>query len=299
MALQLDLRHYETVVAIIELGTMTAAARQLSTTQSALSHRLADAERRLGVPLFDRSHRRRLRPTRAGLVVHQTAVRALADLQRTEALLIASEDHAKTTVRISVGTYDCFHWYPSFLSAMRAELPSVQLELTVVGDAPGAALAGDAVDLVIAPGRPEGHVDRHHVLDDELVAVFAPQHPLAGRSWLSAEDLADEMYLTYNSAPSSGFEYDRFIRAAEVYPRFVNVVPQISAIVELVAAGAGMTILSRWALSPVLDSGRIVAVSCGEHGLPLSWSAVYRADESLDSPARSVGKLLAQRITAP
>ena len=53
MPLLLDLRHYETVLAIVELETMTAAAKELSTSQSALSHRLAEAERRLETSLFD------------------------------------------------------------------------------------------------------------------------------------------------------------------------------------------------------------------------------------------------------
>ena len=43
MPLQLDLRHYETVGAIVDLGTMTAAADALHTTQSAVSHRVAEA----------------------------------------------------------------------------------------------------------------------------------------------------------------------------------------------------------------------------------------------------------------
>ena len=87
VTLRLELRHYETVVAIVELGSMTAAAKRLHTTQSALSHRLADAERRLGVKLFDRGAERRLKPTRAGLVVHQSASRALAELERSESML--------------------------------------------------------------------------------------------------------------------------------------------------------------------------------------------------------------------
>jgi DNA-binding transcriptional LysR family regulator len=91
MVLQLELRHYETVLAIVELGTMTAAAKALSTSQSALSHRLAEAERRLGTTLFERGPQRRLKPTRAGVVIHQAASRALADLERSEALLLSEE----------------------------------------------------------------------------------------------------------------------------------------------------------------------------------------------------------------
>ena len=295
MPLQLDLRHYETVVAITELGTMTAAAQRLNSSQSALSHRLAQAERRLGTKLFDRDSRRRLLPTRAGLMVHQTASRALADLERSEQLLITGDRTITATVRIGVGSYDCYHWFPSFLRDVRRHHPTIDLQLVVIDDQPSADLAAGTADLVIAPGTPEGIFDTRLLFRDELVLCVAPGHRLAGRDRVEADDLADEAYLTYNPRPAPGFEFDRFIGPAQRYPRTVTVVEQTNAIAELVAADAGISILSRWALAPVLDAGRIVGIRCGD-GLPLEWNALVRPSEAPDSPSRLIAEHLAQHL---
>ena len=296
MVLQLEVRHYETVVAIVELGTMTAAARQLSTTQSALSHRLSEAERRLGVRLFDRGPRRKLKPTRAGLIIHQSASRALVDLERSEALLRLQHHRVTATVRIGVGAYDHFSWYPAFLETARDRHPDIELDLVVVGDRPGEALAAGTADLVIAPGEPEGAVATRPLFDDELVCIVDPDHHLRDQRWIVAEDLTDESYLTYNPAPAPGFEYDRFIRPAESSPRIVTVVPTTSAIAEMVAAAAGVSILSRWALGPVIQSRRVVPIRCGPDGLSLPWSAVLRANEPTGSAASRTGELLATEL---
>ncbi len=298
MPLRLDLRHYETVVAIVELGTMTEAARQLHASQSALSHRLNEAERRLGVRLFERGPQRRLKPTRAGLVVHQTASRALTDLERSEQLLLNDDQDVTATVRIGVGSYDTFHWYPGLLRLARSRHPDIELQLVSVGDEPGTAVADGAADVVIAPGAPEGSVAISPVFDDELVCVVDPGHRLAGRDWIAADDLVEETYLTYSPAPAPGFEYDRFIRPADNYPRLVTVVPQTSAIVEMVAAGAGVSILSRWALTSAIAAGRVRPLRCGPDGLALPWVTVTRASEPDDSPVARIVTLLRERFAA-
>jgi len=292
MTLQLDLRHYETITAIIDLGTMTAAAAALHTTQSALSHRLAEAERRLDTRLFERSGKRALRPTQAGLAVHQAASRALADLERCEALVGSSGPDVEAVVRIAVGSYDCFHWFPDVLRRATTDLPAVQIELVMVGDAPGQALADRRADLVIGLGSPTGNPQRRPIFQDELMLMTAPDHPLAERKWVATDDLADESYLTYNPTPAPGFEYDRFFRTGTTYPRLVTVVERTSAITELVAAGAGVSILSRWALEPAVSVGRIAAVRCGSDGLDITWSAFARTDEPADSPPSQVADLL-------
>lgn len=291
--LVLDLRHYETIVAIVEFDTMTDAAAHLSMTQSALSHRLAEAERRLDTQLFNRGHHRRLTPTRDGLAIHQSATRALAELARTEANLIKAASPAPTTLRIAVGSYDCYHWFPGFLAHVRRCIPGIDLELVVVGDAPSPALASRSVDIVIAPGRPEGDITLRHLFEDELVFVTSPNHRLAGSATVEAADLAEETYLTYNAQPTPGFEYDRFIHPASTYPLVVRVVRQTSAITELVAAGAGVSILSQWALEPALTSGRVHASSCGTDRLPLTWHAATRRN---DDQALLVVDELAQHL---
>ena len=296
MSLQLDLRHYETVVAITDLGTMTAAAERLHSSQSALSHRLAEAERRLGTPLFERGPRRRLLPTRAGLMIHQTARRALADLERSEQLLLNEERTITATVRIAVGSYDCYHWFPAFLHDMRVGHPTIDLQLVVIDDQPSAHLAAGTADLVMAPGTPEGIFDTKALFLDELVLCVAPRHRLASRRSIEAADLADEAFLTYNPRPTPGFEFDRFIGPAGIYPRTVTVVEQTNAIAELVAADAGVSILSRWALAPMIDTNRIIELRCGDGGLPLEWNALLRPNEPADSPARRITRELALHL---
>jgi LysR family transcriptional regulator for metE and metH len=296
MALQLDLRHYETVAAIVELGSMTAAALELATTQSALSHRLAEAERRLGVQLFERGAQRRLRPTRAGLAVHQAALRALADLERCETLLRSETSGITSVVRIAVGSYDCYHWYPTFLEVAKREHPAVALELVVVGDAPSESLAANTADLVLAASWPTGPIECQPAFSDELVLITSPDHPLADRDYIEVEEMVEETYLTYSPNPAPGFEFDRFIRPANVYPLVVTIVPSTSAIAELVAAGAGVGILSRWALAPMIDGGRLAAVRCGAAGLDLDWHVALRSQEPDGSPVRLIADALRRHV---
>ena len=290
--LRLELRHYETVVALVESETMTSAARQLAVTQSALSHRLAEAERRLGATLFSRGSDRRLTPTGHGLAVHQAASRVIDELRRLEEALVSAPSSVEVTLRVAVGGYETYHWFPGFLDELRRDRPEVELDLVVIADAPGAALAARAVDLVLAPGVPSGDIGLVHLFDDELVLVCAPVHSLADHESIEAGDLVDETLLTYNALPSPGFEYDRFVRPSGATPRIVRVVRQTSAIVELVAAGVGVSILSRWATGPAVEAGRLATARCGD-GLEIPWHAAVRRN---DVVASEVAERLSQYL---
>lgn len=295
MSTLLDLRHYETVVAIVDFGSMTRAAQYLAISQSALSHRLSEAERRLSTPLFNRGADRRLTPTPAGLAVYQAANRALGELRRIESSLVSGQPEAETVLRVGVGAYEAYHWFPRCLREVRERRPDIDLDLISVPDPVGTALADRSVDIALAPGYPNGTVALIPAFDDELVLICSPEHPLANRGHIEPIDVIDETMLTYSMLPTTGFEYDRFIRPSGYSARLVRVVRHTSAIIELVAAGAGVSILSRWATAPAVEMGRLAAVRCGVDGLSIPWHLVVRDS---DATAASIARLIGEQLRA-
>ena len=290
---RLELHHFATVMAIVDAGSLTVAADRLAVSQSAVSHRLAEAERRIGQPLFERRPARGLQPTPAGLRLYHSAARALPELLRAERDVIRAAGSAADVVRLGVGSYDCYHWLPEYHRRLVETLPDVLLELVVVGDEPGARLLDGDVDVVLAPGRPSGAIVSRPLFTDELVLLTHPDHELVDRGWIEPEALAEQTYLTYSRTPSPGFEYDRFVRPSGVVPSTVLVIEDTGAIVEMVAAGLGVTILSRWASGPAIDDGKVAAVPCGRRGLDLAWSALLREATPDEAPEARVATDLA------
>ncbi len=281
--------------AIDEAGTLRQAAYVLGITQSALSHRLAEAERRLGGLLFEREGRR-LRQTSAGRAMTQTANQVIPALQRAESDFQQMAVNETTVVRFGVAAYSCYHWLPSFLLGMSEKEPGIQLELVASATQnPLQNLQEGAVDVVLAPGHLAiPGIESIAVFEDELVLVTHPEHELATRLFVEAADLEGEDYLTYSRSAQPGFEYERFIRPAGVVPHLVTVVEVTDAIVELIAAGFGVSILSRWAVQSAIRNENISAVRLGKSGLDLGWSALVRESEPATAAARVVSRRLAE-----
>lgn len=301
MPLRLGIRHWELLVALDAAGTMRGAADRLGLSQSALSHRLAEAERRLGTTLFEREGRR-LRPLPAAEIATTTARQALPALARAEEAVAGLAADAARLVRLGVAAYSAYHWLPRFLGGHGGGDPPLRVELVAAAtQRPARSLLDGAADLVVAPAHlaVPGTV-AEPLFRDPLVLAVPPGHPLADRAHLAPEDLAAETYLTYSRTTEPGFEYERFIRPAGVIPRRLVAIEMTDAIVELVAAGFGVSILARWAIAPALAAGRLEEVRVGRGGLHLDWAALRRAADPETAPARRLaGRLAAWCRGAP
>ena len=297
---KLDIQHLQMLTTIAQTGSVTRAAEEIGLSQSALTHRIREAERRLGLKLYSREGKR-LRMTPAAERIYHSAVRVFEEMERAERDAIEMGKGVEHVIRLGLGSYTRYHWLPTFLKVLGESSPECQIE--VVAPAirrPLGMLIDGSIDIAIVPGRHPGHeLEWIHLFQDELVAVTPPTHPISTLEFVEAEAFRDEVYITYSLTPESGFERERFMEPAKIFPRRTLKVELPDAILELVRAGMGVSILSRWALQPDVIAGTLACTRVTRQGLDIDWFAVVRKSDNERSPAQLLARTLATWCSTP
>lgn len=141
--------------AAARLGSFTLAAQELSLTQGAVSQQVRNLEDYLGVRLFER-HARRLELSNEGRQFFAAAQRALDDLERTAARIVARG--SRETVTLSAMPSLATFWVMPRLAAFTATRPDIDLRLTTSIEP--ADLHGGTVDIAVRVGKLPGRVYR-------------------------------------------------------------------------------------------------------------------------------------------
>ena len=275
--MRLEIRDFRLVVAISELGTLTRAGQQLNLTQSALSHQLADLERRLGASLFERAGRRMI-PNRLGARLASHGKELLERLGDVERDVFDAATRREAVLRIATECYTCYHWLPPVLQEFRQLHPSVDVEVVPSATRrPLAALIAGRLDLsIVSTVTRDRRIAFTPLFEDELLLVVAPDHRLAGRRNVDPAELRRERVLLY-SKPEDSYVYRRVLAPAGVSPRQVTPIQLTEAMVELVKSSMGVGVLARWAIQRELDAGVVTAASLGPEGVRRRWRAATRA----------------------
>lgn len=273
--MHISLKHLRMVKAVAEDGTLTAAAKRLYLTQSALSHRLAELERRLGVRVFQRLGKTMV-ATQAGERLLEAAQEILGTLGGLEEDLRAMAAGVKGVIRLTTECYTGYHWLPTVLPEFRATHPGIEVRIVPEASAHvEESLRTGEIDVALVYDAHEDEaLAKEALFEDDQVLLVAPDHPLADRAWVGAEDLADEHLLLYLNRPSNSLLFQRVLIPAGVTPRRVSEVRLTEAIISLVAAGVGVSVMTRWSAAPELRSGRVRGVRVTELGLRRQWSAL-------------------------
>ena len=253
----LTVQQLEYLDAVAEAPTWAVAAQHLGVTPSALSQGLAELERRIGVPLFERQGRRRVFSADAGPVLdHARAVLAgTRDLAAWATRLRAGDTGALRLGMIDAAAVD---HYPEVLRRFRHERPDVQLRLSVAPSAPLLAdLARGDLDLAVCvepPAAVEGV--EWSVLRADPLAVLAAPDTAAGppATW--------GPWVMYPTGSHTRAVIVAALRAARAPLEVVAESHQPEVLREMVRLGLGWTVL------PVVQAGDLHVVrTLGERRL--------------------------------
>jgi len=292
--MDLEVRHLRLVSAVADCGSLTRAGDRLHLTQSALSHQLRDIESRLGAALFLRVGKR-LVLTPAGERLLASAREVLARLHQTEHdIRQMGRDHAGV-LRLTTECYTCYHWLPPLLTKYRRKFPRVEVRIDVDATRqPVETLLAGKVDVALmsTPVR-DRRLLATPIFDDELIVIAATTHPFAKKTHVKVADMHGETLLLYPPKEDS-LVLNEVLLPAGAVPGRIDEIQLTEAIIELVKAGLGVSVIARWAVEPIVKSGALVARPLTARGLHRRWSAVMPKDLAKADFVREFIDLLVQ-----
>jgi len=273
------------VDAICKEGTVTAAARRLAVTQPALSHRLRELESQLDVKLFRRNGAR-MSVTREGERVARSARAVVEELARLQHDVGQLRSGYQGVLRIATECYTCYDWLPAALERFAAGFPGVEVQILPEATRdPVKPLLDGTLDLALVYTPPDREdLALKPLFRDELVAVVPRSHPFAARRHLTARDFRDECLICHFPDLERNVFTRDVLRPAGVTPRRVQAVQLTGAVLAMVAARRGVTVIPRWVLGKERSSRQFRAVRVTPRGLFRVWYAATRV-ESATLPA--------------
>ncbi|MCY7296443.1 LysR family transcriptional regulator [Alteromonas sp. a30] len=251
---KLSLLHLEIVHSIVNQGSMTNAAQTLCLSQPALSHQLKDLESRLGCRVFHRVNKK-LILTKVGIEVYNAAETILGQISQLSAKVKRLSENNDLHIRISTECYTCYHWLPEVIQKLKMNKSNIDVELVIEATAdPVQALIQGQIDLAIITQQPlPSPVTSRPLVEDELVVVVSEAHALAHLSHFSLNDLAKETLFIYDIPDSRNFVLSHVLQGDETKVAKLQKVQLTEAILNLVNANLGVTIMADWAVPPFLQ----------------------------------------------
>jgi len=272
--MDIEIRHLQMVTAVAASGSVTQAARALHLTQSAVSHQLRAIEARLGTPLFLRLGKRMV-VTAAGGRVLETARRVLDDIKAAEDDVRRHGAGGASVIRVCAQCNTGYHWLPPLIDAFRRKHPAVDVSIAVEHTMrPLEALLEGLLDVaIVTDAVRSSHVRTRPLFEDEHAAIVAPDHRFAAQAFVSPKELAGERLLLYSSSPDDSFTIQKILKPAGVVAGRVSFVMLTEAILEMVKARLGVSVMQTWAIAPALRAGDVRAIPITASGIRRQWRA--------------------------
>jgi LysR family nitrogen assimilation transcriptional regulator len=244
-----DLRQLEALLAVAEEGSFTAAADRLHTVQSNVSGHVHQLEAELGVQLLVRSRRGTV-PTEFGVRVldRARAIRSELEALRKDLSMLQGLETGHATLGV-VGTVSR-SLVPALVVEMRRVAPALSLRLT---EGASERLAVEVAERELASAVVTEPVNDprlvvEHLRDEDLVGLVPAWLELGAREPVPLAALAKHPVILPPQGNPLRDEVDDAARTEHVDLRVPIEVEGIRLIADLVASGAGVSILPETAV---------------------------------------------------
>jgi len=280
--------------------SFTRAAEELHLTQPAVSMQVKQMEGAVGLPLFEQMGRR-VYLTEAGNVMHHYSRLIAENLVEAEQAMEELKGIEGGRLRITVAS--TVNYFASrLLSDFCRQHHGVRVVLDVTNrEGLLATLEANETDIALMGKPPDSlDVDAEPFMENPLVVIAAPDHPLAGRTRVPLARLREETFLMREPGSGTRMAMERFFREKNTELSSTIEMTSNEAIKQSVQAGLGLGIVSAHTLELELEVGRLVILKVQSFPIKRRWYLVHRKGKRLSAAAAAFKEfVLAYRKRSP
>jgi DNA-binding transcriptional LysR family regulator len=283
----LTLRQLKIFQAVARHLSFTRASEELHLTQPAVSMQVKQLEETVGLPLFEQVGKR-VYPTEAGEELERYSRSVLAILDEASLVFDEMKGLERGRLRITVAS-TANYFVPQLLAAFCQRHPGVKVSLDVTNrERLLQALQDNDTDLVIM-GKPPDSIElaAESFMDNPLVAIAPPSHPLAGQKNIPLQRLQRETFLIREKGSGTRSATERFFVEHGLSLSSTMEMSSSEAIKQGVEAGLGLGLLSLHTLEMELALKRLVILDVCELPILRKWYVMHRTGKRLSAVAQS------------
>ena len=290
--LHLTLRQLKVFESVARQLSFSRAAEELYLTQPAVSMQIKQLEDNVGLPLFEQMGKK-IYLTDAGneLYYYSRGIsQQLADMELALDELKGLERGKLNISVVSTANYFAPHLLAKFCQRYSGVTVSLHVSNreTVLKQ-----LADNLTDLAIM-GRPPAHLDiaTQSFMENPLVVVAPPNHPLSAARQISVKRLEQETFLVREPGSGTRSAMERFFAAHRININRGMETDTNEAIKQAVQAGMGLAIMSLHTVELELETKRLKVLDVQDFPIMRHWHVVNRKNKRLSSAARAFREFL-------
>jgi DNA-binding transcriptional LysR family regulator len=229
--------------ALVETGSVTAAARLMHVTQPTASMQLKELSNAIGLPLFEFVGKK-MHLTEAGEKLAFTSQLISQEWESFEQTVSAIKGLKSGSLKISIVS-TAKYFIPRLLGSFCADYPNIDIALEVNNrDAVLARLEGNMDDMAIMT-QPPSHLDIEDeiFLDNPLVCI-APKNHILNNKEIDLKDLVNDFFIMREMGSGTRMSCDLFFQQHQVLPKIRLSLGSNEAIKQAVGSGLGLSMVS-------------------------------------------------------
>ena len=273
-----DFKSIETFLWVVTLGSFRGAGQRLNTTQPAISQRIAQLEREMGVKLLNRDHRV-VSPTPSGRQLMLYAEK-LISLRAEMMADVGDRSAMRGVLRLGLAETIVHTWLPRLIKSVNTAYPNLSLEIEVdITPDLSARLLAQEIDLAFLVGPLSASGVRNRVLCDYAVGVLASPSLGLGNRALKVRDLATFPIITFPRRSQPYETIQSLFNRPDLPPIRLHASASLATVIHMALEGLGIAVIPTAIVENELASGQLQLLSTDLRIPPLTFSASW-----LESP---------------